>query len=104
MNLALPVVLADLDGQVPLTQAMVECADLQLVATLLVALNPLVLVRVVQPLDRGMAFGTQKTVRAEVPSHTSKQGFAVFRVILEKVGRPSEVPHVVCIDASLAVV
>ena len=48
----------------------IEGTDVHLVTTHSIALNPLILVRMVQPLDRRVAFVAFKTARAVLPPLT----------------------------------
>ena len=102
--MALPKVFAYFYGKISFAHAVVESADLQLIAPLLIALDPLVLVRMIEAFDGGMALWTQQAVRAEIPSHSRYKSLAVLWIVLEEVRRTAEVTHVMGVDASLTIV
>jgi len=85
-----------------------ERTDFLLVASVTVTVLPLILIGMIQFFDRRVALLAEEAVRAEFPGelltfyllHT----FAVFCGILEDLRRPSEVAHVMSVDAALRVV
>ena len=81
----------------------IEGTDVHLVTTHSIALNPLILVRMVQPLDRRVAFVAFKSARAVLPSLTILQRLTVLRRILEQVWRASKITRVMRIYATLGV-
>jgi hypothetical protein len=97
------VVFAKFYRQISFLHAMIECADLALVAAELIAANPFELVRMVKPLDSGVAFGAFQPSRALVPRNSLGKCFTVFRRILKHFRRPSEIPQVVGVYTPLAV-
>ena len=83
---------------------MVERTDLQLVAPLLITSDPLVLLRMVKPLDHSVALPALQTLRTRVPPMTVLQHVAVLRRIAEEHGRSPKVSHVVGVDAAFRIV
>ena len=87
---------------------MVEGTDLRLVAPIPVAVDPFVLVWVVQTLDCRVALVAEKSVGALLPAILRvlalvRQRLAILWRVLEDLGRASEVPHVVGVDAAFRV-
>lgn len=89
---------------VTLAHVVIEGADLKFVAPLLVALDSLVLVRVVKSLDGGVTLGTLEPGLAHVPGEASDERLAVLGRVLKYLGRSSEVPHMVCVNTRLGIV
>jgi len=104
VHLGLPVVLADLESEVALPHVVIKGTDFEFVATLLVTLDPFVLVRMVKAFDGGVALDATKSVWAKVPTDTLDECIAVFRVVLKDVRWSAEVTHVVRVNAALGVV
>ena len=98
------MVFAEFDGLVPLAHVVIESADIQLVTSMLVTHDALVLVRVVEPLDRRVAFSAFDAFRAQIPSNAVYESFAVLRRILENVRRSSEISGVMRKVTTLGVV
>jgi hypothetical protein len=98
------IIFAQFHSQIFFFQTMVECTNFSLIAPKLVAINPLVLIRVVQTLYGGMAFGAFESVWTLVPAETFLKNFTVFRGILEYLRGSSKVAQVVGINTSLTVV
>lgn len=96
-----PVILAKLQSLIALPHVVVECTYLELVAALLVTLDVLVLVRVVESLDRGVTLTALYSMRADVPRKPFDQRVAIFGCIFENLWRPSKVSHMVSIDTRL---
>jgi hypothetical protein len=83
----------------------IEGANLKLVTALFVALDTLVLLRMIKPLYHRVAFGALQSARALVPADVLLQGdLAVFSIILEEHGRSAEVPHVMSENTTFGVV
>lgn len=101
------ILLGVLQCSILLLGAVMECTDLFLIASVAVAVLPFVLVRMVQLLNRGVAFLAEEAVGAEFPRkflaiyllHT----LAVLCSVLEYLWRPPEVTHVVREDAALRI-
>jgi len=103
-HLGLAVVLAELDGQVALAHVVIERADVELVAAMLVAHDSLILVGVVEPFHGGVALSTFDAFRAIIPAGAIYESFAVLGRVLENVRRSSEISRVVRVVAALRVV
>lgn len=82
---------------------MVEGTDVHLVTTHPIAFDPLILVRMVQPLDCRVAFVAFKATRAVFPPLTVLEGLAVLRRILEQVWRSAEIARVMRVYATLGI-
>ena len=88
------MVLAELDSLMAFTHVVVKGANVQLVASVLIAHDTLVLVRMVKSLDCGMTLGAFNSFRTQIPSNAVNESFAVFRRILENIRRSSEISSV----------
>jgi hypothetical protein len=97
------VVLAQFDSQVLFFDWVEEGTYLWLVASQFVAADAFVFVWVVKSLDGGVAFSTLQSFGTLVPADSFRKHFTVFGRILEYLWRPAEIPHVVGIDAALAI-
>ncbi len=93
--------LAELVGLAFFTSVMVKCANVHLVATTPITRNSLVLVRMVEPLDGGVALRTLDAALTIVPSNTILERLTILGSIFEEVGWATEVPRMVRIDAAL---
>ena len=82
---------------------MVEGTDVHLVTTHPIAFDPLILVRMVQPLDCRVALVTFKAARAVFPPLAVLEGLAVLRRILEQVWWTAEIARVMRIYATLGI-
>lgn len=98
------MLLAKLMREALLPRVMIEGTDLHLITTHAVALDSLVLVRMVEPLDSGVALGTLDAPRAVLPPFTALECLTVLRRILEQVWRSAEVTRVMRVDATFRVV
>jgi len=94
------VLLAEFVRETLLSRVVIKGTDLHLVTTHTVTLDPLVLVGVVEPLDRGVALGALEALWTVLPPLRTLQGLAVFWRILEQVWRSTEIACVVRIDAT----
>ena len=74
-----------------------------LVAARAITLNPLVLVRMIQPLHCCMTLIAFESTFTVIPAHTTLQSLTVLRRILEQVRGPPEIPRMVRINAALAI-
>lgn len=92
------------DGNHLLFLLMEERANVELIASGSVTRNPLVLVRMVKPLDGGVALITHKSLLALVPSNSLNQSWAIFRKVVDHVWQSSEISRVVGIDATFRIV
>ena len=97
------MVLAEFDRLVSLTHVVIEGTDVQLVTSVFVTHNPLVLVGMVQPLDSRVALATFYSFRTQVPSYTVNESFAIFWRVLENIRRSSEISSMVREVAALRV-
>ena len=100
----LPELLAHFRGVILLRSRVVERADLLFGALELLAVLPLVRVRVVELLDRRVGPVAEEALRTVRDVDVLRGVLAVVRHVVEDTGWPSEVPHVVCIQAILRVV
>ena len=83
---------------------MIEGADLQFVASLLVTHYSLVLVWMVETLHCGVTLVALDSTRTSIPRHAIHKCVTILRGILKQVWWSSKVPHVVSIDAALRIV
>ena len=82
-------------------------ADVRLVAATPVTVNAFILVRVVEPLNSGVALVAEETLGAELPPQLlvgALHELTVFGLVVEDFGRPPEVPHVMSVETSFGVV
>ena len=100
----LDVLLAELVREALLPRGVVEGADVHFIAAHTITLNPLVLVRVVKPLDSRVTLVALNTTLAVLPAFAVLERLAVLRSILEQTRRSAEVPRVMRINATLGVV
>ena len=100
----LDVLLVELVSQTFLARVMVKCTNVSLVAARAVTLNPLVLVRMVESLHRGVTLVALETALAVVPTHATLQRLTVLWCILKKVGWTPEIACVVRINTTLRIV
>ena len=77
------VLLAEFMGLAFLTSVMIERANVHLVAPTTITLNPLVFVRMVEPLNCSMTLITLDTALTVVPTKTVLESLAVLRRIFE---------------------
>ena len=99
-----PVVATQFDGEVLLLRCMEKRTNFTLVAAQFVTANALVFVRVVKPFHRGVTLRALQASRTLVPRDSLREHFAVFGCVFENLGRAAEVPHMVRVDALLAIV
>ena len=97
------MLLAELVRKTLFSCIVVEGADVHLVTTHPITFDPLIFVRMVQPLDCRVAFVAFKAARAVFPSFAVLKGLAVLRCILEQVWRPAEIARVMRIYATLGI-
>ena len=86
--------LTELDSLITLAHVVVEGTDIQLVTSVLIAHDPLVLVWMVKTLNRSVTFCAFDSFRTRIPSQPINESFAIFRCILEQIWRSSEVSRV----------
>ena len=102
-HLGLAVVFAEFDGLVTFTHVVVEGTDIQLIASMLVTHNSLVLVWMVEAFDSRMALAAFEAFRAHIPTNAVNESFTVLWGVLEDVWRSSEVSSVMSEIASFRV-
>lgn len=99
----LHVLLAQLVSEALLTGIVIKGANVHLVTAGSVALDSLVFLRVVEPLDSGVTLATLDALVAVVPAKAILERLAVFGGVLDQVGRASEVARVVRKNATLRI-
>ena len=82
---------------------MVKRTDHEFVAAQFVALDALVLVRMIKSLHGRMALVALQALRTGMPASALHKSVTVLSCILEDFGWPPEVAHMMCIDAALTV-
>ena len=93
-HLGLAVVLAEFDGLVTFTHVVIEGADVELIASMLITHDSLVLVWMVEALDGRMALAAFESFWTHIPSDAIDESFTVLWGVLEDVWRSSEVSSV----------
>ena len=81
----------------------VESTYLFLIALELLAVLPLVTLRMIQFLDCGVGFVAKEPIRAHGHIYITLNMFTIFRRVIKIGGWPSEVSHVVSIDTVLRI-
>ena len=97
----LDVLLAELVSEALLPCVVVEGADVHLVAAHPIALNALVLVRVVKPLNSRVTLVALNTTLTVLPAFAVLKSLTVLRRVLEQTRRSTEIARVVRINATL---
>lgn len=82
----------------------IKRTNVEFVATRLITLHVLVLVRMVQSFDRTVTLGTLEPQWTLVPAEVSNESFTVFRHVAEQIGRSSKIACMVRINARFRVV
>ena len=99
------IVLGHLLSMPGLLLGVVEGTDLRLIASRSIAIDSFVLVWVVETLNCGVTFVAKEPIWTLFPTVFRVWGarhvLAVFSRVLENLRRPSEVPHMVSVDARL---
>ena len=95
------VLLAELVSETLFPSIVIEGTDIHFVAAHTVALNPLVLIRMVQPLNRCVAFVALKTTWTVFPPFAVLESFAVLWRVFKQVRRSTEITRMVRIYATL---
>ena len=95
------MLLAELVCKTLFSRIVVESTDVHLVTAHPVAFYPLIFVRMIQPLDRCVAFVALKTAWTVLPSLAILKGLAVLRRIFKQVWWSAKITRMVCIYAAL---